>query len=183
MIVVAAAISAGIAQGATIRITSGFAQQNSTPAFNGSFVMTFDVTGLPVADPPSMIQNGPSVSISNLSILVTFANGTTDTVTGGSGSIFSMYNGFTPTVFDFLSFSAGNISGEFALIDKYTGNGGVLTDDQVDSSLIHVGSVLGYLNSPSSQVVTPEPSSLGLACGAALAMGLWLARKRKQPPA
>ena len=86
----------------TIRMSSGFAQQNSTPDFDGSFVMTFDVNGLPVGDPPALGQNGSSVSVSNLNITVTFANGSTDIGTAGSGSITSSYGGITPTVFDYL---------------------------------------------------------------------------------
>ncbi len=175
-------VSGAKASSETIKIASGFAQQNSTPDFNGSFVMTFDVNGLPAGEPPALGQNGPSVPVTNLNITVMFVNGSIDIGTAGSGSITSSYGGITPTVFDYLSFSSGDVSGYFAMVDKFNGTGGVLTDDGENSSLIEAGPVTGYLNSPSSSVVSsamPEPSSYGLTALSILAIGEWARRKRK----
>ena len=176
------AISGSNANSETIKISSAFVQQNSTPDFDGSLVMTFDVNGLPAGEPPAIGQNGPSVPVTNLDITITFANGSTDIGTAGSGSIASSYGGSTPTIFDYLSFSSGDVSGYFAMVDKYNGKGGVLTNDGENSSLIDAGPVTGYLNSPSSSVVSsamPEPSSYGLTALAALALTGWTRRKRR----
>jgi hypothetical protein len=174
---IAVTLSVCSAYGEAIRISGGFAQQNSTPGFNGSFVMTFDVTGLPVADPPSLQQNGPSVPVSDLNITVSFVNGTTDSATGGSGSIYSMYNGPAATVYNFLSFSGGDIRGLFALIGGYDGNDGVLLDDGEDSSIITTGPRYGYLNGTSS-TVTPEPSAFLLAICALFGLAACLGVRR-----
>ena len=67
------------------------------------------------------------------------------------------------------------------MVDKYNGNGGVLTDDGENSSLIEAGPVTAYLNSPSSSIVSsasPEPSSYGLTALSALALAGWASRKR-----
>ncbi len=169
--VLAVVTVSGCANADLIKISGGFSQINSTPSFGGSFTMTFNATGLPVADPPNMMQN-PSILISNVDVTVSFNNGSTDSASDGSGKILSGYSG--PKIFDYLQFNAGNISGYFALADKYTGNGGVLLDDNRDSSLIEAGSVGGYLNSPSSEiVVAPEPSGRILA-GTSILIGFLL---------
>jgi hypothetical protein len=149
------------------------------PDFDGTFVLTYSVSGLPATNPTGSNIEGPSLALSNMDFDVSLENSYTlnSTLTG---TIFAQNN--IGTIYDYLSAVDGSGNGvRLIFASGFDGVGPLLANSNVDSSILVVivpgiGRDDGDATSGNSFAV-PEPSSISLG---ALGIGgaVWLLRRR-----
>lgn len=153
-----------IARADTVQVTTPFTEQACCGELDGTLVVTFNVSNLPVIYNPNTTDT--SVPITDVSSAVTFNNGTTSSSSGGSGAITT----FGPD-YDQLTFNTGDLSGIFVVASNYTGTEDILAGGPfVGSSFLRIGNRDNDVDGGTSTVL-PEPSMLSLAVLGFLGLG------------